>query len=240
MAQVDLNADVAESFGRWQLGDDTGIIPVLSSANVACGFHAGDPLTIRRAVTLAIDNGVRVGAQVSYADLVGFGRRDMEVSADALIADVLYQIAAVDGLCRVAGSRVSYVKAHGALYHRALRDSQQAGGIVSAVCEYDKTLPVLTMADGVLARLGAQQGLRIVAEGFCDRSYREDGSLVPRGEPGAVLGDADAIVQQALKLVGSGSIESLCLHGDTPGAGSLARAVRKGLERAGIRVAPFT
>ena len=238
--RVDLNADVAESFGRWQLGDDAGIIPMLSSANIACGFHAGDPLTIRTAVALATRQGVRIGAQVSYSDLVGFGRREMEVAPEVLIADVLYQIAALDGLCRVAGSKVSYVKPHGALYHRTLRDDRHAGALVAAISAYDKTLPVLTMSEGVLARLGVEHGLRIVSEGFCDRCYRDDGSLVPRSQDGAVMTDEDVIVAQALRLVRSGSIESLCLHGDTPGAPTLAQAVRLALEKAGIRVVPFT
>jgi 5-oxoprolinase (ATP-hydrolysing) subunit A len=236
---MDLNADVGESYGSWVLGDDAALLPLITSANVACGFHAGDPLTLRRTVAGAVAHDVVIGAQVGYPDLVGFGRRAMDVAADELEADVLYQLGALDGLARAAGSRVRYVKPHGALYHRVLYDEGQASAVVSAVIAYDAGLSVLTMADGALASAAAAQGLRVVREGFADRAYGADGRLVPRDQPGAVHTDAAVVAAQAVRLAEGGEVDSLCLHGDTPGAVEHASAVRSALSAAGIAVAGF-
>lgn len=239
-SNIDLNADVGESFGRWQLGDDTALMPFLTSANVACGFHAGDALTLHRTVSEAAERGVAVGAQVSYRDLAGFGRREMAVEPDELTADVLYQIGALEGLCRTVRTAVRYVKPHGALYHRTLKDPVQAGALVSAVMDYDPSLPLLTMAGGELEKAARTAGLQVVLEGFADRAYDSSGRLVPRTQPGALLDHADAVAAQALRLARSGEVDSLCVHGDTPGAPVLARAVRAELEGAGLSVRAFT
>ncbi len=240
MNSIDLNADVGESFGRWQLGDDSALLPFLTSANVACGFHAGDALTLRRTVSEAAQHDVAVGAQVSYRDLAGFGRREMTVEPEELAADVLYQVGALDGLCRTVGTTVRYVKPHGALYHRTLKDPVQAGALVSAVVDYDASLPLMTMAGGEVEKAARAAGLRVVLEGFADRAYDTSGRLVPRTQPGALLTDAPAVAAQAMRLARSGEVDSLCVHGDTPGAPLLAQAVRVELERAGFSVRAFT
>jgi UPF0271 protein len=236
---VDLNADLGESYGQWILGDDASLLPLITSANVACGFHAGDPLTVRRTVELAVEHDVVIGAQVSYPDLVGFGRRRMDVEPSELEADVLYQLSALDGISRVAGAGVRYVKPHGALYHRTLIDEPQAGAVVAAVAAYSTDLAVVTMAGSVLAATAAAAGLRVVAEGFADRAYTAEGRLVPRGEPGAVLTDEAAVAAQALRLVDTSAVQTLCLHGDTPGAVSFARAVRAALAGADVTIRSF-
>lgn len=180
---IDLNADLGESFGAWRLGDDEGLLALVTSANIACGFHAGDPLTIRRACAGAIARGVTIGAQVSYRDLAGFGRREMAVPPDELTAEVLYQIAALDGIARAEGGRVSYVKPHGALYNRCVRDPVQSAAVAAAIGAYDARLPLLTLPGSEAARVAAEAGLTVVAEAFADRAYRADGTLVPRGQP---------------------------------------------------------
>ncbi len=240
MSSIDLNADVGESFGRWQLGDDSALLPFLTSANVACGFHAGDALTLRRTVSEAAEHDVAVGAQVSYRDLAGFGRREMTVEPDELAADVLYQMGALDGLCQTVGTGVRYVKPHGALYHRTLKDPVQAAALVSAVVDYDASLPLVTMAGGEVEKAARTAGLSVVLEGFADRAYDAAGRLVPRTQPGALLTDAPAVAAQALRLARSGQVDSLCVHGDTPGAPLLAQAVRAELEGAGFSVRAFT
>jgi 5-oxoprolinase (ATP-hydrolysing) subunit A len=244
---IDLNADLGESFGAWRLGDDQALLTVVTSANIACGFHAGDPLTLRKACAGAVANGVSIGAQVSYRDLAGFGRREMVVPPDELTAEVLYQIAALDGIARAEGGRVSYVKPHGALYNRAV----QAAAIAAAITAYDPGLPLLTLPGSEAARAGAAAGLTVVPEGFADRAYRADGTLVPRGLPGAVISDPDVVAPRAAQIATSRvllsvdgqqvpvPVRSLCVHGDTPGAVTLARAVRDALERAGVAVTPF-
>jgi 5-oxoprolinase (ATP-hydrolysing) subunit A len=236
---IDLNADLGESYGEWTLGDDASLLPLITSANIACGFHAGDPLTLRRTVELAVEHRVVIGAQVSYPDLVGFGRRPMDVEPAALEADVLYQLSALDGISRVAGAGVRYVKPHGALYHRVLTDEQQATAVVAAVAAYSTDLAVVTMSGSVLAAVAATAGLRVVAEGFADRGYTAAGRLVPRGEPGAVLTDEKAVAAQALRLVDRSEVKTLCLHGDTPGAVSFARAVRTALAIADVTIRSF-
>lgn len=237
---IDLNADLGESFGRWQLGDDDALLPLLTSANVACGFHAGDALTLRRTVAGAAEHGVSVGAQVSYRDLAGFGRREMEVEPEELAADVLYQMGALDGLCRTVGTAVRYVKPHGALYHRTLRDPVQALALVSAVVAYDPSLPLMTMAGGEAERLARAAGLRVVLEGFADRAYDDTGRLVPRTRSGALLTRGEDVAEQAVRLAHSGTVETICIHGDTPGAPALAEVARAALEAAGFRLRSFT
>jgi UPF0271 protein len=248
---VDLNSDLGEGYGAWRLGEDEALLDVVTSANVACGFHAGDPLTLRRTVEAAAARGVAVGAQVSYPDLVGFGRRAMDVAPDDLTADVLYQLGALEAFCRVAGTSVRYLKPHGALYDRVAHDGQQARAVVAAVAAYDRALPVLGLPSSALQTAAEQAGVPFVAEGFADRALTAGGRLVPRAEAGAVLSEEDQVVRRAVRLVVEGTVEavdgttvhvpvaSVCVHGDTPGAARLAAAVRRGLERAGVEVRPF-
>jgi UPF0271 protein len=236
---MDLNADLGEGFGTWRLGDDSALLRLVTSANVACGFHAGDAPTMRRVCSDAAARGVTVGAQVGYRDLAGFGRRRIDYDAAELRDELIYQIAALDGFCRLAGSSVAYVKPHGALYNTAAIDEAQAGAVVSSIVDYDRSLPVLCLPGSVLAKAAATAGLRVVAEGYADRAYRDDGTLVPRSQPDAVLSTVDEVVTQALRLARSGTVESLCLHGDTPGAVELAHRVRAALLDAGIPLAAF-
>ncbi|MEV1288342.1 5-oxoprolinase subunit PxpA [Micromonospora sp. NPDC049679] len=249
---MDLNADLGEGFGIWQLGDDAALLDVITSANVACGFHAGDPTTMRRICADAAERGVAVGAQVGYRDLAGFGRRHIEYAFDVLRDDVLYQLAALDGFCRVAGTRVRYVKPHGALYNTAATDELQASAVVAAVADYDRSLPVLSQPGSVLARLTVGAGLRAVGEGFADRGYLPDGRLVPRSTPGALVADPDEVARRAVRMAVDGEVvpvdggvipcrvESICVHGDTPDAVTLARQVRAALADAGLDPAPFS
>ncbi|MFD9647792.1 5-oxoprolinase subunit PxpA, partial [Streptomyces sp. NPDC059082] len=232
---IDLNADLGEGFGRWTLTDDEQLLSVVTSANVACGFHAGDAATMRRVCALAAARGVRIGAQVSYRDLAGFGRRAMDVPAAELAAEVAYQIGALEVFARAAGSRVSYVKPHGALYNRVVRDADQAAAVVEGVLLADRTLPVLGLPGSRLHEAAEAAGLPVVTEAFGDRAYRADGSLLPRGQEGAVVTDPDEVVERSLSLARSGVVtahcgstvavraRSLCLHGDTPGAVGHAR-----------------
>jgi 5-oxoprolinase (ATP-hydrolysing) subunit A len=248
---IDLNADLAESYGRWRLGDDEALLEVVTSANIACGFHAGDPLTIRRACASAVTRGVAIGAQVSYQDLAGFGRREMTLPPEELAAEVLYQIAALDGIARAEGGRVSYVKPHGALYNRAAHDPDQAAAIAAAVASFDNTLPVLCLPGSETAAAARAAGLPAVAEAFADRAYNDDATLVSRGTPGAVLIDTAAVATRVTGLVTRGTLlsasgselqisaRSVCIHGDTPGAVRLAWAVRAALEQAGVTLSSF-
>ncbi|MEU9793620.1 5-oxoprolinase subunit PxpA [Streptomyces sparsogenes] len=250
---IDLNADLGEGFGRWRLTDDDALLSVVTSANVACGFHAGDPSTMRRVCELAAERGVRVGAQVSYRDLAGFGRRAMDVPPRELADEIAYQIGALRVFARSAGADVAYVKPHGALYNRCVRDQAQAAAVVEGVllAADGVPLPVLGLPGSRLHEAAGAAGLPVVSEGFADRAYTAAGTLVPRGEPGAVIDDPDAVVKRSLALARDGSVtsvdgepvrvtvRSLCVHGDTPGAAELARRVRAELEAAGVRVEPF-
>ena len=248
---IDLNSDLGEGFGVWRLGDDEALLGIVSSANAACGFHAGDPSIMRGVAASAQRHGVAVGAQVSYRDLAGFGRRRMDVAPAELTDDVLYQIGALDAFCRVAGSRVRYVKPHGALYNTCVVDEGQAGAVVRAVAEYDSALPVLGLPGSALLRAAEAAGLQAVPEGFADRGYTALGQLVPRGRPEALVTDPQAVVERSVRMAESGTviavdgselhlpIRSLCVHGDTPGAVELARRVRAGLEGAGLTPTPF-
>ncbi len=248
---MDLNSDLGESFGRWVLGDDEAMLELVTSANVACGFHAGDPSTLRRTCASAARWGVAVGAQVGYRDLAGFGRRFIDVAPAELAADVIYQIGALDGMCRVDGPSVRYVQPHGALYNTAVHHTAQEQAVVDAVLDYDDSLPVLGLPGSELLRLAEAAGLPTVREFFVDRGYTPQGTLVPRSEPGALLEDPDEVAERVLRMVGGGSVvavdgsevavraESACVHGDSPGAVRMARAVRERLASAGVALRPF-
>ncbi|MCT9079042.1 LamB/YcsF family protein [Streptomyces fulvoviolaceus] len=251
MTSIDLNADLGEGFGHWRLTDDEQLLSVVTSANVACGFHAGDAATMRRVCELAAGRGVRIGAQVSYRDLAGFGRRAMDVPPAELAAEVAYQIGALEVFARAAGTRVSYVKPHGALYNRVVHDEEQAGAVVDGVLLADATLPVLGLPGSRLLDVAGKAGLPTVTEAFADRAYTEEGTLVPRGQDGAVVTDPEAVVERSVGLARDGAVashsgsrievtaRSLCVHGDTPGAVELARRVRERLETSGVRVEAF-
>lgn len=243
---MDLNSDLGEGFGVWRLGDDDALLTIVTSANVACGFHAGDPSTMRRVSETAAGRGVRVGAQVGYRDLAGFGRRRIDVPPAELADELRYQIGALS-----AFGPVAYVKAHGALYNAAAIDPGPASAIVEAVVALGGRLPVLCQPGSVLAALAAERGLHVVGEGFVDRGYLPDGSLVPRTDSGAIVTDIAAVVARAVRMARDGEVEavdgsviampveSLCVHGDTPGAVHMARAVRSALVAAGLELAPF-
>lgn len=248
---MDLTADVGESFGRWRLGDDEALLEVVTSANVACGFHAGDSSTLRSTCAAAAAAGVVVGAQVSYRDLAGFGRRFVDVAPGDLAADVLYQIGALEAMCRVAGTAVSYVKPHGALHAAVVEHEGQARAVVEAVAAYDPRMAVLGLPGSALLAAAGRAGLPSVAEAFADRAYTPAGTLVPRDRPGAVLENPDEVAGRVLRLVREGVVaavdesevavraDSVCVHGDSPGAVAMARAVRAGLTAAGVVLAPF-
>ncbi|MGI5256435.1 LamB/YcsF family protein [Streptomyces angustmyceticus] len=248
---IDLNADLGEGFGRWQLTDDEALLSVVTSANVACGFHAGDPATMRRVCELAAGHGVVIGAQVSYRDLAGFGRRAMEVPPHELSAEITYQIGALEVFARAAGARVGYVKPHGALYNRCVRDEEQAGAVVDGILAAGGGLPVLGLPGSQLHQAARRAGLPVVGEAFADRAYTDEGTLVPRREPGAVVHDPDEVVKRALGMARDHTVtsrdghrvgitaRSLCLHGDTPGAADLARRVRSELAAAGVHIRSF-
>ena len=240
MSVLDLNADLGEGFGAWRLTDDLGLLDVVTSANVACGFHAGDPVTMRRVAAAAAERGVAVGAHVAYRDLAGFGRRAMTVPPAELAADVLYQVGALDACCRAAGTRVRYVKPHGALYNAATVDDEVAAAVCDGIAAFGGLLPVLGLAGSELLRAAEAIDLPGVPEGFPDRAYRPDGTLVTRGEPGAVLEDPAAVAEHAISLAaGPAELRSLCVHGDAPAAGAAARAVRAALEAADVRLEAF-
>ncbi|SCG47122.1 LamB/YcsF family protein [Micromonospora halophytica] len=248
---MDLNADLGEGFGIWRLGDDEALLDLVTSANVACGFHGGDPPTMRRVCGAAAERGVAVGAQVGYRDLAGFGRRHIEYAFTDLRDEVTYQLGALDAFCRLFRTRVRYLKPHGALYHAAAVDESQAAALVAAVNEYDHELPILCAPGSTLAQLAAGAGLRVVAEGFADRGYLPNGSLVPRTAPGALITDPDEVATRAVRMATEHTVvavdgteipchvASICLHGDTPGAVAAAALVRAALIDAGVTPRPF-
>jgi UPF0271 protein len=251
VGRIDLNSDVGEGFGAWQLGDDEALLDIVTSANVACGFHGGDPRIMRRVCGWAAQRGVAVGAQVGYRDLAGFGRRRMDVAADELCADVLYQLGALAGIAAAEGATVRYLKPHGALYNRAADDPEQADAVAAAVAAYDVTLPVLGLPSSALGEAASRRGLRFVTEGFADRAYLPTGRLVPRDQPGAVLSDPVVIAARTVAMAAGSitasdgsvlelAVDSVCVHGDTPGAVAIAAATRTALTDAGITVAAFT
>lgn len=246
--RVDLNSDLGESFGPWPMGQDAALMASISSANVACGFHAGDPGAMRETVALAKAHGVAVGAHPGFPDLVGFGRREMKTTPQEVEDFVVYQVAALAGIAATQGVSLQHVKAHGALYNMACRDRALADAIARAVALVDRKLILFGLPGSELLRAGEAAGLPVAAEVFADRAYERDGSLASRNKPGSVIHDADAVVARAVRMVRDrdvvavdGSIipleaQTICLHGDTPGAAELARAVRAGLERAGIQI----
>ncbi|MHA7281774.1 LamB/YcsF family protein [Arthrobacter sp. TMS2-4] len=251
MVSIDLNSDVGESFGNWSMGDDAAIFRSVSSANVACGFHAGDPSTIAQTCRDAVTAGVTIGAHVGYRDLAGFGRRFLDCSPTELADDVLYQIGALDAISRAAGGTIKYVKPHGALYNTIVTHEVQARAVVDAVKAFGGDLPLLLLPGSVALTAAEAAGLRGVAEAFADRAYNPDGTLVSRREPGAVLHDEDEVSANMVRLAGDGVLiardgstirtaaESICLHGDTPGAVSMSAAVRRALEAAGVSIRSF-
>jgi UPF0271 protein len=248
---IDLNSDLGESLGVWRMGDDAAMLGIVSSANVACGFHAGDPAGILRTLRQARERGVAVGAHVAYRDLVGFGRRNMDVDSADLRADVIYQIGALKGLAAAAGTEVRYVKPHGALYNTIAHDERQARDVIAAIREIDPGLCLVALAGSPLLGWAEAQGLRAVAEAFADRAYTPQGTLVSRREPGAVLHDAQDVAERMLRLASDGVVtaidgsvvriraDSVCVHGDSPGAVEMARRVRERLEAAGVTIKPF-
>jgi len=250
--RIDINCDLGESFGAWQMGADSAVMPWITSANIACGFHAGDPDTMRRTVALAVDAGVAIGAHVALPDLAGFGRREMAVSTDEAHALTLYQIGALAGFARAAGTRLGHVKPHGALYAMAARDPALAAAIAAAVREFDAELILVGLAGSALTRAGREAGLAVAHEAFADRAYEADGSLVPRREAKAVIEDPDAMVAQAIAITTRGEVavrgggtralhaDTLCLHGDRPGAAHFARRLREALEAAGVEIRSLT
>ncbi|MEB3753721.1 5-oxoprolinase subunit PxpA [Acinetobacter sp. MD2(2019)] len=236
--QIDLNSDLGESFGSWKMGNDAAILPIVSSANIACGFHAGDPAGILTTLKKAVQFKVCVGAHVSYPDLVGFGRRNMDLSYDELYADVLYQIAALDGMARSVGTTVKYVKPHGALYNTIAHNLDQAQAVIDAVQAFNPQLALVGLAGSPLIQFAKDQGLNVISEAFADRAYHQDGSLVSRRLEGAVLHDSDWVARRVVSMIQHGGVESIdgvftkiqadsiCLHGDTAGALLMAQRIQ--------------
>ncbi|AHK28159.1 hypothetical protein OPAG_03110 [Rhodococcus opacus PD630] len=251
MPAIDLNSDLGESYGAWTLGDDLAMLKLVTSANVACGFHAGDPATLLSTCSAASELTVRIGAQVGYHDLAGFGRRFIDIVPRDLTADVVYQIGALDGLAQVSGSAVAYVKPHGALYNAIVHHREQARAVVAAVRAYDETLPVLGLPGSVFLEEAEKAGLRTVTEAFADRAYTPEGTLVPRTTDGSVLHDPAVVAERVRRLVADHTLEavdgtvltvtaeSVCVHGDTPAAVEMATAIRSLLDTEGITVEPF-
>lgn len=251
MTAVDLNSDLGEGFGRWTMGDDDALLQVVTSANVACGFHASDASIMRQVCERAVQLDVAIGAHVGYRDLPGFGRRFIDIEPAALTADVIYQIGALDGFARVAGSRVRYVKPHGALYNAIVHHEEQAAAVVEAVSTYDPTLPVMGLPGSAWLRLAGEAGLTVVHEAFADRAYTPEGTLVSRLLPGAVLHDEQEIARRCVAMATGATVKdieggdlhfspgSICVHGDTPGAVEIARSVRDALAEAGVTLASF-
>ena len=251
MTTIDLNSDLGEGFGNWTLGDDDALLDLVTSANVACGHHAGDASIMRRVCERAVTTDVAIGAQVGYRDLSGFGRRFIDMEPEALAAEVIYQIGALDAFARIAGSRVRYVKPHGALYNAIVHHEEQATAVAEAVVAYDPGLAVLGLPGSVWLQVAADAGLRVVTEAFADRAYNPDGTLVSRRLPGAVLHDVEDVARRCLAMARGEPVtdvngdplavvaDSICVHGDSPGAVEMARAVRDALTSAGVDLAPF-
>jgi 5-oxoprolinase (ATP-hydrolysing) subunit A len=246
--QIDLNCDMGESFGRYTLGDDAAMLDVVTSANIACGFHAGDPGVMQRTVALAVERRVAIGAHPGYPDLPGFGRRAMALTPGELEASLIYQLGALAGFAAVSGVPLVHVKPHGALYNTAARDDVTALALVRAITAFDPDLIVVTLPGSVLAAAATTMGLRVALEGFADRAYRENGTLVPRDRPGAMIEDPEIAVGRAVRMVTEGlvititgkaiplRIDTLCVHGDTPEAPQIARDLRHALQQAGVEL----
>jgi UPF0271 protein len=251
MLSIDLNADLGEGFGRYRLSGEAELLQLVSSASIACGFHAGDPIVMRETVGLAAQRGVVIGAHPGYPDLTGFGRRELQASPEEISAYVLYQIGALAAFCTAAGTRLRYVKPHGALYHRAGGDSAVAQALAEAVHAADPALAILALENSELTRAARALGLETANEAFVDRAYRPDGSLLPRSEAGALLTDVEAVVQRAVRMVRDHYVvavdgtrclvhpDSLCVHGDGSNAVAIVRALRARLQEEGITIEPF-
>ena len=249
---IDLNSDLGEGYGPWTMGDDAAMLDIVSSANIACGFHAGDPAGLLAVLRQAAARGVAVGAHVSYPDRVGFGRRNLDVAPDDLTADVIYQIGALQGLARAAGTRVTYVKPHGALYNTIAGDAGQGDAVIAGLLAVDPSLVLMGLAGAPVLDRARSAGLSVVAEAFADRAYTAAGALVSRKQQGAVLHDPDLIAARMLRLATEGVLEaedgstlrleadSICVHGDSPGAVAIAARVRDALIAGGVTIAPFT
>jgi UPF0271 protein len=249
---IDLNSDLGEGYGAWTMGDDEAMLKIVSSANVACGFHAGDPSGILATVRQAASQGVAIGAHVSYPDRVGFGRRNMDVAPADLTADVIYQIGALQALCTAAGTRVSYVKPHGALYNTIAHDAGQGDAVIEAICAVDASLSLMGLAGTPILNRAAEAGLHVVSEVFADRAYTASGALVSRRDAGSVLHDADLVAERMLRLITDGTItaidgsvlrlkaDSVCVHGDSPGAVAMATRLRQVLIAERVIVAAFS
>lgn len=248
---IDLNSDLGESFGSWQMGNDSEILKIVSSANIACGFHAGDPKGILNTVKKAHQCNVAIGAHVAYPDLVGFGRRNMDLSYEELYADVLYQISALDGICRSIGTQVTYVKPHGALYNTIAHNLQQAQAVVDAIKAINKHLYLVVLAGSPLVEFSQAQGLQVISEAFADRAYKADGTLVSRKLTGAVLHDPDQIAKRVVNMIKTGGVisidghftkicaESICLHGDTQGSLEIAQKITEELTKENLCIDSF-
>jgi UPF0271 protein len=248
---MDINSDLGESFGAWRMGDDAAMLDVVTSANVACGFHAGDPAGILDTLRAAAQRGVVIGAHVAYRDLAGFGRRNMDPTSRELVGDVIYQIGALQGLAAAAGTAVRYVKPHGALYNTIAHDERQADDVIDALLALGGKLALVVLAGAPLVERARQRGLRVISEAFADRGYNDDGTLVSRRLPGAVLHDPEAIAERMLRLVRTGTLpsingnavalqaDSICVHGDSPGAVHMAQRLRQRFEQEGIELRPF-
>lgn len=254
MATIDLNADAGESFGRWTLGADEALLPQLTSINLACGFHAGDPLTMQRAVRLALGHGVAVGAHPGFPDRVGFGRRELAASAAEIYADVLYQVGALAAFLKVEGSSLHHVKPHGALYHKMMRDEEIARAVAQAVKDYDAALPLVVLAGAggeLMVSCAEDVGTKVVLEAFPDRAYLASGYLAPRNMEHSVIHDSQHVAERAVQMVTEGCVtaldggtvaihaQTLCIHGDNPEASETARAVSDALKSAGVSLAAF-
>lgn len=251
MVSIDLNSDLGESYGAWKMGDDAALLGVVSSANIACGFHAGDPVGLLKTVRNAAERGVAIGAHVSYPDRVGFGRRDMDATSEDLIADVIYQIGALQGIAKAVGAKVRYVKPHGALYNHIAKNERQGLAVVKAIKMIDPALVLMGLAGTPILQLARAEGLSVLAEVFADRGYTPEGLLVSRREPNAVLHDANFVAERMLKFVRTGTVtavdgteiridaESICVHGDNPEAVTVAQTIRRTFESNGVAVKSF-
>jgi len=248
MHRIDFNCDMGESYGAWRMGDDFALLDHVTSANIACGFHAGDPATIHRTVKAAVEKGVAIGAHPSLPDLQGFGRRPMNISAAEVYDIVVYQIGAIDAFARACDGRLSHVKAHGALYNMAAKDRALADAIAAAVRDVDKSLILFALSGSELIAAAQRVGVTAAAEVFADRSYQDDGSLTPRGRPGAMIEDVEVSIEQVRRMVFDGVVraqsgkeipvraDTLCIHGDQPGALQFAQRIRAALVKAGAEV----
>jgi len=248
---IDLNCDMGESFGRWELGADASVMPHITSANIACGAHAGDPAVMRATFALALKHGVSCGAHPGFSDLAGFGRREIPITPDEAGDLVLWQIGALAAIAKSQGVALTHVKTHGALYNMAARDRKLAGALAEAVASFDKSLIFFGLAGSGMLDAGRSAGLEVAAEGFADRSYEPDGTLTPRAIEGSVINDVNAVVERAVLMAREGRVrtrtgaeiplrvDTICVHGDTPGAAALAAALRQGLERADVTVSPM-